>query len=708
VKRSFLFFSLLLSVEVFFSQQSTGILNMEKKLWSQYFLSIYSSRPAVPLGSGSYYQSAGHLVKPSNNPLISATFTILSGSMNGLANIHSHVKRLNYFCPFNTVTYIQHKSPSYSPVSLGNEGTVVAYLGKNGGAVWDSTCIYTDGSNLPLTMQGGIVNPPGNITLSNAYIAAMGPLKNNGSIVGNFYSTKLIGTSGNHFPGSDKQIIPNTSPFNSPWSPQLTKHDYSTYSFVNTGNFKVHSAGIACGDINGDSLDAQFLRGAHIVTGVYTSTNYIWSSDSMMPPCVLKSNGTKQLWNQSWMAWNQAGITGYVVMIGARQGATISNKGWQPIVYKTTNGGNTWALVNGMDFNSTGYEKVLNAIHPNNNNVKVPFFNPAEGIDVVVDNNDKLHIVSTVLGTASQHQDSLSYVHQYNINGENYCWPYVPGKKPYIFDFIGDGSGPWSVELIDSVQTECPGNLPELPGFSSNLWANNSQSKPASSGMRLQVSKTYQGEYLVYSWAESDTSFSSNHWNVFPNIRVRAMRVSDYELSLDSYFIPANSSGGQNSNGAVKDFAYFHYMSSQISANAVSPTSASFTIPLTVSNNQFNFDINSPMRNFYCPAVVNFTFPSNPWASSPGWCIITHVPKNKDVELLQVYPNPTTGKLIITGNSSRTGNGYKVFNSIGQCVASGLLLAQEMEFDFLPPGIYTLILSEPNQQKTTARFVISR
>ncbi|MDZ4663723.1 MAG: hypothetical protein SGJ15_02495 [Bacteroidota bacterium] len=166
-------------------------------------------------------------------------------------------------------------------------------------------------------------------------------------------------------------------------------------------------------------------------------------------------------------------------MIGSRTGSAGSNIGWQPMIYKTTNGGYTWFLINSIDFNKStpSINYLLNSLDgvSTNTDVKVPFFDASEGIDIAIDVNNKLHIVGTVKGTAKSHSDSLTFVHQYTLGTETYSWPHYNTKRPYILDFTGGGASLWQCTIIDSADTECSSSIPSMPGFTNNPWAYSSQ-----------------------------------------------------------------------------------------------------------------------------------------------------------------------------------------------------------------------------------------
>lgn len=702
-------FAVIFSFQVFPQQQSL-IIDMNKKLNSQFNINNNSSKNAKVENKVREDKNLAKNEKKSyNSPIVSAVFNRISSSSDIFGSLYSNSKPLNYNRYVNTVTYIQTNSPTYSASVNNNKGTIITMIGKNNGNNWDSTCVYTDAINLGQTPQGGIYNPPGNTSLANAYIVAMGPTKTGTTVTGNFYSSKPIGAVGTNVPGADKQFFSNTPPYNSVTSPLMKKHDFSRYSFKATNDGIIRSAGMLFENANGDSADVQNVRGGTISKGVFNAGVFVWTIDSFVPPCITKSNGVKQLWNQSYMAFNEAGTFGYYVLIGARQGALNNNKGWQPLVYKTSNSGNTWALVNGIDFNSSAFAFALNSLEAVQSNtvLKVPFFNPAEGIDLTIDVNNKLHLVSTLLSTAKSHNDSLSYIHQFNLAGKYYNWKYENTKWPYIFDFVGDGASVYSCKVIDSVGTEIPGNNPSIPGFSDNPWANQSQTVAVSSGMRIQVTRTYDGQSIVYSWAESDTLFTTNgnKYNELPNVAVRALRVCDDQLSLDKYYVTSPATGF---NLNVRDKAYFHNLSPVVSeCFPVSSQSLRLKFPVVVSNNQMT-DANSNINHYFSNVEVQFTLPtSNCWFMNYGCGSVDVKEFDKMANVFSITPNPSNGFVNIKTEMDEPFN-LKVKDISGRLIFEIVVKDKNSQLNLseLKDGIYLIEFSNKSRILGAGKLVL--
>jgi hypothetical protein len=699
----------------------TGIVNMDAKMkasklaWgSAYEAPVTNankfSNPSPEVGVGSDNSTSSV-----SSPIINATFTRFSGSGNVFGMLVSNQKALQYNRILQTFSFIQRKSSTYVEMpplpAQAENGAIVAYLGKNDGASWDSTLIFADASNWSRYPQGGIYNPPGNTTYTNAYVVGSGPCTSGSNTwVGSWFASKKItspGTNTAGVSGSEQQFVPNSSPWNNATSPAMKKQDFPRYSFSSTEDGMVRSLGYIVNDVNATTNSGFGIRGAAMNKGVFNSGVFVWSYDSFIPPVVARTvnePGTKSMWSTPYMAWNDAGTHGYLMFLGQRQGSTGQNVGWQPIIYKTTNSGNSWVVVNGIDFNQpTIYDKLLNSMNgPNTNtNISIPFFKADEGIDLIVDNANKLHILATAVGCAKQHPDSVEYTWQFGTEG--YAWIHLNTAHPYICDFSGDGTGTWAMNVIDSLGTEGPSDQAGGNGFTSNPWANQSQANPVASDSRIQISRSYDGEFITYSWAESDTTLTTGatKWNEFPNIHQRAMRLCDGAISTDELLISSPTTGF---NANVRDKAYFHFMGSTCKAGGSTMTSATFTVPYTVSNNSTT-DGGISVNNYFSKAIVTHNFPS----SACGATVMTGVSAAAKTEASEsfVYPNPTDNQFNVRLNlANNNGISVEVYNAIGQKVVETKVNGQigennvPMNMNNAKAGVYFVKIKVGNTEST--------
>lgn len=606
---------------------------------------------------------------------VTSNFNRVSGSVNAFSVLFPHSKVLSFNHFLNTVCFIHRKSPTYvtSPILPINaqSGAIVADIGKNGGTLWDSTLVYANNNYFGRYPQGGIYLPPtaqnlGDIT--KAYVVAMGSTNDNtNGWVGNFYASKsLTNTVQNNSAGPDQQFMPLTTPFNSSNSPMMVKHDFPRNGFNAPDDGMIYSLSGLYDERGLNSNAPQKICGSMLSKGVFTSGFFVWSPDSFIPPAVVKSNGYRQLSEHFYMAWNKNGTVGYVVLIGTRQGATGNNIGWQPFIYKTTNSGANWTLLSGINFNTmTGI--VPNSLDPINTNPsqKVPLFNTIHGLDVSVDVNNDLHIFTTILATKSNHSDSLAFVHNYGIGTDSaFTWKFKPNAWPYLIDFTGNGTSPWNYKIIDSVGVQ--ERVTHIPTTSINFpWYDPDQEGGVhyDTYLRLQMSRSIDGEFILYSWAESDTLMTTNNkkWNEFPNIRTRCQMIQTGIIAPQEYLV---SSPPNLINPRVQNKAYFHYMSPVSKYECSNRSAFTFTTPYTVSNNIAKLII-YPVDNFYANGITQFTFPT-PWS----YPCTTGLSEQKNLTNCNLFPNPATDLLNIDLTLDQTNVVLiELYNIIGQKIA---------------------------------------
>jgi hypothetical protein len=546
------------------------------------------------------------------------SWNIIGGSMNIYGVLQSENRPLQYNDELNAVTFLHRKSTTYTTglnINANAEsGIMVAEISTNWGTTWDSTCIWANNNDWGRYPGGGIYNPVGNTNIANAYFVGSGPctgIATSPSWINNWFASKQLGVANyNNSPSSTNlamQSIPNT-PTSMP-SP-MGKHFFSNAGFTATDDGVAHSVWRYTENDQGTTFDAIGPLGATVVKGTFNSGAFTWTSDYVICAAALKASGKQSMNIPPLMAWNEAGTVGYVVFIGSAASASAalnsSNKGWQPIVYKTTNSGSSWSLINGIDFNNPSFKPILRRLpaiweSKDSSVLKVPFFNLSEGIGLTVDMNNKLHIVSTLVGTASNHIDSITSTYQFDAI-EKYSWSHTPGDRPYLYDFIGDGTGNWTYKLIDSLSTEGCGTETTDPGYNENPWDIDGTTKVVSTDARIQAGRSADGKYIIYSWVESDTNFTNNgkKWNSQPDMHIRCMDVAN------GYSVHPNELNVTAGAGGVGTRAMCHYMSNTgsnavmnnftttISSSTVlgspittfSTNSLEFKMPMTVSNSQ--------------------------------------------------------------------------------------------------------------------------
>ena len=175
---------------------------------------------------------------------------------------------------------------------------------------------------------------------------------------------------------------------------------------------------------------------------------------------------------------------------------------------------------------------------------------------------------------------------------------------------------------------------------------------------RLQMSRTPDGQYLIYTWSESNPAFTTGgkNWNVLPNIKARMMNVSTGSIS------PIKIDLTGFSTGDIANRAMFQCVSpkckligTSVSGNVLGTT---VSLPITVSNSAPYAQLTPNSHWFNC-SVLAFTVSAVGIAENASTSVGNSI----------IYPNPAntnaTLKINLISNSKVT---IEIFNTIGQMV----------------------------------------
>jgi len=697
-----------------------GIIDMSERLAQKFALEPASDQSgAARLNS----VPTDNLYQPENNPQLSSAppssinWALLCGSMNVYGQLVSNSKPLQYNANVNGVSFIYRKSATYNETPAlppaSKAGVIVAQISTNWGAAWDSTCLWSNDPNAGRYPQGAIYSAPGNSNIANAYVVGSGPTVGGGLFTGVWYASKQLGVQGSAVYNTTASAAPGAQQFlstSSPtYAPNLCKHGWSRYGFSSTDDGIVRSLGLIQNDQN--TLDP---RGVAVVKGTFNAGAFTWTTDSFIPPAIIKTGGARVLSSDVQMAWNKAGTVGYVVMIGAKSTATLSNKGYQPIIYKTSNSGVSWSSIAGIDFNSPAMAPVTNnfaGVITGNDTIGLPYFN---NFDIVVDTNNFLHIGAIVNSGAIAHNDSLNYIAQYTMSinpGSNYLWAHRPGSRPYVYDFIGDGTSPFIYKIVDSLATEDPGAGTTASGYNDNPWDNTGTGgAKVNIDPRLQLGRTPNGNYLTFSFTESDTNFTNQQkkWNILPNIKTRCMRVNGadagnmYKVSPVEINVSKPAIGQGSINPNVASRSTLHYMSPTTGTATILSSPLTLTVdintPFTVTNsNPFSQLTNN--TTWYTTAKLSYSFNTT----------IVAVEENSanSASSSILFPNPAANNatllLDLKENSDVTVNVYSIVGQLVKSIeAQGKPGENNLNIDLanLSSGVYMVKVNVGNATST--------
>lgn len=634
-----------------------------------------------------------------NEKISVVTAQRFTGSMNVYGVLCSESNLLNYNSSLNALTFFHRKSPFYIPSANGNEGSVVAMYSTNLGTSWDSTCVWANSTYTAQIPQGLIYNPAGNTNLNNAYLVGCGPVQSGTNNVGNWYASKSLFSGPTTTPGVDQQAIINgISP--------LKKHSNAQFAINSIEGGLVRTLSNIVNDPNATTKSAYGLRGAAMSKGQFNAGAFMWSIDSFVP--AVESNTVanyRYLDDKPLQAWSENGQTGYVVMLGVRTSSIVCQRSYQPIIYKTTNGGTTWTLLPAINYcNYAKYRFLVERMWSINSSSStiIPRFSNQEGWDAVVDCYGELHFACTVLGAYSSHLDSLDEVwrfgpQQYSYPGGNFRWP-------TIYDFYTSITSGVNCIPIDSMFSEGLYGKSGEPGYGINPWIINANKK-VQYDARIQMSRSNDGKKIFYSWAETDTSIGGTRWNIYPDIYLRGV-----DFTINKFTPHFNITGGLIATypDILSGSAFFHYMS----PFAIGNSSVSCEIPFTASMNS-TLDGNLPINHYYIRGTV---IPANSF--SINTCQLFNCGNVIEDSFIhpetKLFPNPTADKANLKIDSEKSSEiNISVINSLGMQLKSEnkTMYAgeNELEIDFsdLAEGFYYLKI-ENSITSQIFKVVVSR
>lgn len=563
------------------------------------------------------------------------SWTNVTTSPSPYGSLISFCKPLHYNDELGAVCFIHRRPNTYvtSPPS-GTSQQVNALISTDFGNTWDSTMVWDDANNWARYPGGNIYNPPGNSLLSAAYVVVAGPTTPAaGGWNGNYYGSKSLASFNN-----TASTVPNAQQ----WmdianpNPNVGRHDFAAYAYTATDDGKMRNlAGVKDDNTGRDTA-------VMLITGTFNSGVFSYTGTRLNPPTTVDGVGDDNWVSRPSMAWNESGTVGYIAVMGQRTGSSGRNTGLQPIVWKTTNSGASWAVIPGVDFDAPEFSDVVyHLTAQGSSTLEVPNFIWTEGFDMTVDANNKLHLFSALVGHYSVDPDSLFYTSAWGSDG--YKWPHIPGLRPYLYDFITDGSNPWTYTAIDSMSTEGASGVPSGAGFNENPWSISGTDKLRLDA-RIQMSRTPDGKFIFYSWTESDTNFTSSakKFNVLPNIKVRAYDVDEDLVSGTEENI-TSPSVGPNPNVASR--AFWHFMSSKTTSAAVTVvnpvlTTMSAKLPFTTSNNPALISAAASTSHWYNTSEITFSF------SSGNVSLTENTLTNPHSSF--IYPNPCRNDALVT------------------------------------------------------------
>ena len=557
--------------------------------------------------------------KPFANTNRAVTKTKIGSSYNGLTLLVSESNCLTANQSTNTIMFT-HRINYTWPAPLVNSGFIQSTFSFNGGITWDSL-LHMEEQNPILCRypSGAIFNPVANIIPGNAFSVVSGPITNGltpAGWKGNYFaSTQLNKTNPN------KNIRLNATS-------GVVKQHFARIGMQSTDNKVIVTGGLYGGEPDGATLADQKYRGATINYGTPSGSSFTWTIDSIKPNFKYNTLESSNYANTiAQTAWSQDGMTGYVIFSGIDNSATGANLTYQPLVWKTVNGGTNWNQLPLFNFANI---PAINAktLFTTDGTLQKAFYTQNNGFDAIVDYQGNLHIVNSLLSGYQTHPDSLGYIYKPEVVNNNIT---------YIFDtYYNTTSGTWNAQLIDSLKC--------IPAEANSPFQDTDGTKfPIDA--RIQISKSTDGTHLFYIWGDSDPGDASGE-NALPDIYGRGWNLTTNLLTPTTKF----------TNDAIN---YYLFVSNVALVNGIT-----YTIPATVSLcTDPNYNIDNPFDHYYLSGIqfteTDFTIGIN------------EIVQNGDLSISQNYPNPFSRSTSIDVTLKSADNvSLEIYNTIGQNVMS--------------------------------------
>lgn len=455
---------------------------------------------------------------------------------------------------------------------------------------------------------------------SSLRLALSGPVTSGTGWISNYlYSVKIDGTE------SADTIINNPA----------STYVYHINDIIALGNGKLYDLGIRLYITPTDTLrDGVYIhRGNWNNTDKkfnYTTPYHLTHLFSKLQPPVQPTGH----------AWAKDGSVGYVWFNGMDSLGVRPNKSTQPMVYKSTDGGQSWNMMTAFDYGSV--PEIRNYVWhvlADTSICRPVFFYGYTISDAdmpgVVDANGNLHLAVTIQGGYSNKDDSLGYT-----------FTYEPTK---IFDLYTTSTG-WDAKYIDTLASD-------VDDGTNGTW------KTFSLDHRLHMARSDDGNVIFTIWTDTDPSY--NTMNIFPNIKAFGHNITTNETTLSKNFTAGTAYEGIALYMTASDIAL--------------KEGTTYKIPVTYVYSP----LNTPDSVLIHYLMTGIQFDAIDFGPNAG----ISVTGNTISSVSQNYPNPFSGLTNIDVFMTKQENlSVEVYNMMGQKVF-------EKSYGILTPGNHRLTVN---------------
>ncbi len=525
-----------------------------------------------------------------------------------------------------------------------SSGNIQSSYSTDGGFSFDDSTLTTwkTAWGYPGRYPSGVIyNPTGNTTPANAYAVAAGPILNSApDFCGGFFSSITFGGA-----NMDSTITLYTTDT----AGGLGQINAFPRMHMQSRGNKV----FLYGDANTD--DGTYYTSIHTTVniGTFNSTNqdFDWVRVSHTPGYLTDGSGNPDGYVYPGFAMDNDGSVGYLIYIG-RDGAAADQLTYQPLIYKTTDGGLNWTKQAAFNWASIpAIQTLATDLSP----VGRPMFSTVK--DATIDGDGYLHFTNYIHGAFSDNADSLGYYAVYT------------GMQGIVFDTYQTSTG-WASMAVDTIYASDPDKATTLidPGTADYVaWDD-----------RFQMSRTADGSKIVYAWMDTDPSLSEV--NIYPDIMVKM-----YDVATGTMGPKVNVTAGTDYDANN----YWLYL-------------ADITFD---KGTYYQVNLSTSTLNSNSSGTVDHEYVTGVYLDETGNLIagVNDLPLDAAIAM---YPNPTSGDLNISFNDLAAGNySVVVYNTIGGVVLSQNIdvngaVVRSINMNELPTGIYMVQVSNENGSTT--------
>ncbi|MBK9290097.1 MAG: T9SS type A sorting domain-containing protein [Bacteroidetes bacterium] len=552
--------------------------------------------------------------------------------------------------------------------AAGGTGNQLGYdISLNGGQTFTNQIqIYNPAgaTENPRYPQHGLYNPEGNTDINNVWIQYFAPTLDGSN----------GGSWGGYGFGVGKVADPNVKTKHNQTSTPPAIYQYIPDAYDITRQGKVFVV-----DVNQDWTSGSVVyQGSLLINkGIWDATDndFVFTQELLPAPVVEATTRPADV----KVAFSEDGMTGYISMLGDNNSVNVisNSPGYYPIIFKTTDGGETWSDGVGIQLGGpTGLPGIVNELLSDDQIAEL--YNPplparteipyttAFDHDIVVDANGNLHI-AVVVGVVGSND--------YSIVSSDYLFA--------AYDiYTTDGGTTWHAVKL--------GNIRKFRG----TWPDD-----YTEDNRIQISASPDRNTIFVLWLDTDLEAAED--NTRPNIFARGIRPNAWgtaDLTCE------------NGQPVATNVTLFSAGMWQASFHAVSAKSLfadnKYTIPIA-------YQPIDPSTNPVDP--VQFKYITNFFYTDNDFCVVgnNEIAAIEALQVSQNFPNPFSGNTHVNITLAR-GSQVKldVYNLTGQKVLSqnygyrpGGQHTLQLNADQLPTGVYFYTV-EANSQKITRKMVV--